>query len=239
MTQLSNLTVILRAVLQISGIAFILVIEGGLWLKKRRKCGMWSALCKETHCSRLACHSLPGAHWACEDAVCDFIGNHQGFGRRAEVQVDEAKDENWDLWKCFNDCSFVYLFIQQLLTECTFCIMVGGADGIHDMRDGSQSSGSQQPVSREYSCEPYARCSRWSKKREIFWGVWESFPGEVVFELGIVILGFPGGTSGKETTYQCKGRLPHVRGKEQRLCFAGASVKKYPTSKVRETQVRR
>ena len=32
--------------------------------------------------------------------------------------------------------------------------------------------------------------------------------------------------------------IPHVQGKEQRLCFAGAAVKKYPTSKVRETQVR-
>ena len=33
--------------------------------------------------------------------------------------------------------------------------------------------------------------------------------------------------------------LPHIQGKEQRLCFAGAAVKRYPTSKVRETQVRR
>jgi len=32
--------------------------------------------------------------------------------------------------------------------------------------------------------------------------------------------------------------IPHVRGKEQQLCFAGAAVKRYPTSKVRETQVR-
>ena len=30
-----------------------------------------------------------------------------------------------------------------------------------------------------------------------------------------------------------------VQGKEQRLCLAGAVVKRYPTSKVRETQVRR
>ena len=33
--------------------------------------------------------------------------------------------------------------------------------------------------------------------------------------------------------------LPLVQGKEQRLRFAGAAVKRYPTSKVRETQVRR
>ena len=30
-----------------------------------------------------------------------------------------------------------------------------------------------------------------------------------------------------------------VQGKEQQLYFAGAAVKRYPTSKVRETQVRR
>ena len=29
-----------------------------------------------------------------------------------------------------------------------------------------------------------------------------------------------------------------VQDKEQRLCFAGAALKRYPTSKVRETQVR-
>ena len=29
-----------------------------------------------------------------------------------------------------------------------------------------------------------------------------------------------------------------VQGKEQWLCFAGAALKRYPTSKVRETQVR-
>ena len=33
-----------------------------------------------------------------------------------------------------------------------------------------------------------------------------------------------------------KGDL--VQGKEQRLHFAGAAVKRYPTSKVRETEVR-
>ena len=29
-----------------------------------------------------------------------------------------------------------------------------------------------------------------------------------------------------------------IQGKEQRLCFAGAAVKRYPKLKVRETQVR-
>ena len=33
--------------------------------------------------------------------------------------------------------------------------------------------------------------------------------------------------------------IPLVQGMEQQLCFAGAAVKRYPTSKVRETQVRR
>ena len=33
--------------------------------------------------------------------------------------------------------------------------------------------------------------------------------------------------------------IPFVQGKEQRLRFAGIAVKRYPTTKVRETQVRR
>ena len=33
--------------------------------------------------------------------------------------------------------------------------------------------------------------------------------------------------------------IPFIQGKEQQLRFAGAGVKRYPTSKVRETQVRR
>ena len=32
--------------------------------------------------------------------------------------------------------------------------------------------------------------------------------------------------------------IPLIQGKEQQLCFAGAAVKRYPTSKVRETQIR-
>ena len=32
--------------------------------------------------------------------------------------------------------------------------------------------------------------------------------------------------------------IPLIQGKEQRLCFAGVAVKRYPTSKVRETQIR-
>ena len=33
--------------------------------------------------------------------------------------------------------------------------------------------------------------------------------------------------------------IPLIQGKEQRLCFAGSALKRYPTFKVRETQVRR
>ena len=33
--------------------------------------------------------------------------------------------------------------------------------------------------------------------------------------------------------------IPLVQGKEQRLLFAGAAVKRYPTPKVKETQIRR
>ena len=34
-------------------------------------------------------------------------------------------------------------------------------------------------------------------------------------------------------------KIPFVQGKKQQLHFAGAAVKRYPMSKVRETQVRR
>ena len=33
--------------------------------------------------------------------------------------------------------------------------------------------------------------------------------------------------------------IPLIKGKEQRLHFAAVAVRRYPTSKVRETQVRR
>ena len=33
--------------------------------------------------------------------------------------------------------------------------------------------------------------------------------------------------------------IPLIQGKEQQLCFAGAGMKRYPTSKVKETQVKR
>ena len=36
----------------------------------------------------------------------------------------------------------------------------------------------------------------------------------------------------------CHEEIPHIQGKEQWLHFAGAAVKIYPTSKVRETPVR-
>ena len=36
----------------------------------------------------------------------------------------------------------------------------------------------------------------------------------------------------------CGKVIPLVQGKEQQLCFARAAVKRYPTPKVRQTQVR-
>ena len=50
------------------------------------------------------------------------------------------------------------------------------------------------------------------------------------------------GAGGPRGAIQWKGggeEIPLLQGKEQRLCFAGAAVKRYPMSKVRETQVRR
>ena len=38
---------------------------------------------------------------------------------------------------------------------------------------------------------------------------------------------------------QGQEELPHVQGKEQRLHFAGAAMKRYHTSMVRENQIRR
>ena len=35
------------------------------------------------------------------------------------------------------------------------------------------------------------------------------------------------------------GDIPLIQGKEQQLRFAGAAMKRYPTSKIRETQVSR
>ena len=42
----------------------------------------------------------------------------------------------------------------------------------------------------------------------------------------------------RESSLDCKEEIPLVQGKEHSLCFAGAAVKRYPTSKVRETQVK-
>ena len=41
-----------------------------------------------------------------------------------------------------------------------------------------------------------------------------------------------------ESQEGCSEEIPLVQGKEQWLCFAGAVLKRYPTSRVRETQVR-
>ena len=48
--------------------------------------------------------------------------------------------------------------------------------------------------------------------------------------------------AGQEATFKVRRggseEIPLVQGKEQRLRFAGAAGKRFPTSKVRETQVR-
>ena len=36
----------------------------------------------------------------------------------------------------------------------------------------------------------------------------------------------------------CCEEISLIQGKEQKMCFDGAAVKRYPTPKVRETQVR-
>ena len=38
--------------------------------------------------------------------------------------------------------------------------------------------------------------------------------------------------------WSSREEIPHIQGKELRLHFAGTAVKRYPMSKVRETQVR-
>ena len=42
----------------------------------------------------------------------------------------------------------------------------------------------------------------------------------------------------KALCWGIREEIPHVQGKEQRLHFAGAAVKRYPMLKVRETQIR-
>ena len=51
---------------------------------------------------------------------------------------------------------------------------------------------------------------------------------------------WPGGPTPRPRTVRKGGgeEIPLVQGKEQWLRFAGAAVKRYPTPKVRETQVR-
>ena len=45
----------------------------------------------------------------------------------------------------------------------------------------------------------------------------------------------PSHVEGQEGQWE---EIPLIQGKEQRLCFAGTAVKRYPMPKVRETQVR-
>ena len=51
--------------------------------------------------------------------------------------------------------------------------------------------------------------------------------------------GVPRGAISRSRLGGAAVRIPLVQGKEQQLCFAVAAVNRYPTCKVRETQVRR
>ena len=58
---------------------------------------------------------------------------------------------------------------------------------------------------------------------------------------GVVACGGTGGPRGSIPHSRSGGggeEIPLVQGKEQRLCFAGAAMKRYPMFRVRETQVR-
>ena len=47
-----------------------------------------------------------------------------------------------------------------------------------------------------------------------------------------------GATPRSRSGGEASEEIPLVQGKEQRVCFAGAAVKRYLTSKVKETQER-
>ena len=57
---------------------------------------------------------------------------------------------------------------------------------------------------------------------------------------GCVGTGGPRGATPRFKVRRSGGEeIPLIQGKEQRVRFAGAAVKRYPTSKVTQTQVRR
>ena len=68
-------------------------------------------------------------------------------------------------------------------------------------------------------------------------GGWEEQPHAqgVVAVQAQEVLEEPSHVEGQEGRWE---EITLIQGKEQQLCFAGAAVKRYPTPKVRETQVR-
>ena len=66
--------------------------------------------------------------------------------------------------------------------------------------------------------------------------MWDRFRADILYDLPC-----PGAVSQLccAGAVNSRGDIPNVQGKEQWLHFAGAAMKRYPTSKVRETQVRR
>ena len=71
----------------------------------------------------------------------------------------------------------------------------------------------------------------YSMKLTILNNIFESCLESVGCEGGQEELPWPEGRGGGPE------ELPHIRGKEQQLCFAGAAMKRDPTSKVREIPV--
>ena len=81
-------------------------------------------------------------------------------------------------------------------------------------------------VTRRRNPTPKARGSSWEEQPHIQ-GVVAARAQEGIEE--------PTHVEGQEGRRE---EIPLIQGKEQRPCFVGAAMKRYPTPKVRETQVR-
>ena len=76
-----------------------------------------------------------------------------------------------------------------------------------------------------------------------FQEMWRAIPEPLAFPVTVAVAGSTGQEGLEELSHVegqegCGEEIPHVQGKEQWLRFAGAALKRYPTSKVTETQVR-
>ena len=73
--------------------------------------------------------------------------------------------------------------------------------------------------------------SEWAREQEFERGIW------MEYRQGAVAAQQRKYPTFKVRSSSCEG-IHQVQGQERQLCFAGAAVKRYPTSKVRETQVK-